>query len=106
MVYKYTSLILPVFIIVITERWDVIDRFIDNLTCFNIVYQLADCNIAHLFGVRPKACVMDTDGSLCIAKLPFRKDDYNADFLSFVEKMTGITVAEQGYCKPQRLITV
>lgn len=31
-----------------------------------------------LGGARPKASVVDTDGTLCIAKFPSRRDDYNA----------------------------
>lgn len=31
-----------------------------------------------LGGARPKASILDTDGSLCIAKFPSRRDDYDA----------------------------
>lgn len=51
-----------------------------------------------LGGARPKASVLDTDGSLCIAKFPSRKDDYDAELWEhlchFLAKRAGITVAE------------
>ena len=51
-----------------------------------------------LGGARPKASVLDTDGSLCIAKFPSLKDDYDAELWEhlchFLAKRAGITVAE------------
>ena len=51
-----------------------------------------------LGGARPKASVLDTDGSLCIAKFPSRKDDYDAELWEhlcyLLAKRAGITVAE------------
>lgn len=51
-----------------------------------------------LGGARPKASVRDTDGSLCIAKFPSRKDDYDAELWEhlchLLAKKAGITVAE------------
>ncbi len=51
-----------------------------------------------LGGARPKASMLDTDGSLCIAKFPSRKDDYDAalwEHLCYLlAKRAGITVAE------------
>ena len=51
-----------------------------------------------LGGARPKASVLDTDGSLCIAKFPSRKDDYDAElwehFCHLLAKRAGITVAD------------
>ena len=50
-----------------------------------------------LGGARPKASVLDTDGSLCIAKFPSRKDDYDAELWEhlchLLAKRAGITVA-------------
>ena len=51
-----------------------------------------------LGGARPKASVQDTDGSLCLAKFPSRKDDYDAELWEhlchLLAKRAGITVAE------------
>ncbi len=51
-----------------------------------------------LGGARPKASVLDTDGSLCIAKFPSRKDDYDAELWEhlchLLAKRAGITVAD------------
>ena len=51
-----------------------------------------------LGGARPKASVADTDGSLCIAKFPSRKDDYDTElwehFCHLLAKRAGITVAD------------
>ncbi|ATR93685.1 toxin HipA [Porphyromonas gingivalis] len=51
-----------------------------------------------LGGARSKASVLDTDGSLCIAKFPSRKDDYDAElwehFCHLLAKRAGITVAD------------
>ncbi len=51
-----------------------------------------------LGGARPKASVLDTYGSLCIAKFPSRKDDYDAELWEhlchLLAKRAGITVAD------------
>ncbi|PVZ09263.1 type II toxin-antitoxin system HipA family toxin [Porphyromonas loveana] len=51
-----------------------------------------------LGGARPKASVRDTDDSLCIAKFPSRKDDYDAELWEhlchLLAKKAGITVAD------------
>lgn len=51
-----------------------------------------------LGGARPKASVLDTDGSLCIAKFPSRKDDYDAELWEHLchvlAKRAGITTAD------------
>ena len=51
-----------------------------------------------LGGARPKASVQDIDGSLCLAKFPSRKDDYDAELWEhlchLLAKRAGITVAE------------
>ena len=51
-----------------------------------------------LGGARPKASVLDTDGSLCIAKFPSRKDDYDTELWEhlchLLAKRAGITVAD------------
>lgn len=51
-----------------------------------------------LGGARPKSCVIDEKGRLCIAKFPSRKDDYDAGlwehFSHILAKKAGIHVAE------------
>lgn len=51
-----------------------------------------------LGGARPKASVIDTDGSLCVAKFPSRQDDYDAELWEHLSHMlakrAGISVAE------------
>lgn len=51
-----------------------------------------------LGGARPKASVIDTDGSLCVAKFPSRQDDYDAELWEhlchLLAKRAGISVAE------------
>lgn len=51
-----------------------------------------------LGGARPKASVLDENKSLCIAKFPSRKDDYDAGlwehFSHLLAKRAGINVAE------------
>lgn len=51
-----------------------------------------------LGGARPKASVVDSDGALCIAKFPSRKDDYDTELWEhlchLLAKSAGITVAD------------
>ncbi|WP_304286361.1 type II toxin-antitoxin system HipA family toxin [Porphyromonas uenonis] len=51
-----------------------------------------------LGGARPKASVIDTDGSLCVAKFPSRQDDWDAELWEHLSHMlakrAGISVAE------------
>lgn len=51
-----------------------------------------------LGGARPKACVTDADGSLCVAKFPSRKDDYDAGlwehFCHLLARYAGINAAQ------------
>ena len=51
-----------------------------------------------LGGARPKASVIDTDGSLCVAKFPSRQDDWDAELWEhlchLLAKRAGISVAE------------
>lgn len=51
-----------------------------------------------LGGARPKASVIDTDGSLSVAKFPSRQDDYDAELWEhlchLLAKRAGISVAE------------
>ncbi len=51
-----------------------------------------------LGGARPKASVIDTEGSLCVAKFPSRQDDWDAELWEhlchLLAKRAGISVAE------------
>lgn len=51
-----------------------------------------------LGGARPKACVTDLDGALCVAKFPSRKDDYDVELWEhlchLLARKAGIEVAD------------